>query len=277
MRRDIGGLTMRRMLIVLVAWGVGVGSVQAALETRPVDYQHNGAELQGFLAYDTAFHGPRPGILVVHEWKGLNEYAKGRAEQLAQLGYIAFAVDMYGKGIEAKDHAEAARLSGIYRSDRQLMRARATAGLEVLRQQELTDEGRLAAIGYCFGGTTVLELARSGADLKGVVSFHGGLDSLHPEDARQIRGQVLVLHGEGDTFSPKEAVEALKAEMEAAGVAFRMVLYPGAVHSFTVPTAGNDPSTGVAYNAEADQQSWLEMLSFFDDIFGGTPSLHADL
>jgi len=276
-RGEIGGRMMRRILIAWAVWAVAAGTVHAALETHDVDYEHGDTELEGYLAYDTAFHGLRPGVLVVHEWKGLNDYAKGRAEELAQLGYIAFAADMYGKGVTANDHQAAAQLSGIYRSDRQLMRERAKAGLAVLRQHELVDERRLGAIGYCFGGTTVLELARSGEDLKGVVSFHGGLDTPHPEDAQQIRGKVLVLHGAEDAFSPMEAVDALEREMQEAGVDYRIVLYPGAVHSFTVPTAGDDPSTGMAYDPEADRQSWLEMLSFFDEIFGGTPSLHADL
>jgi dienelactone hydrolase len=203
----------------------------------------------------------------VHEWTGLNAYAKRRAKQLAELGYIAFAVDMYGKGIRATDHEEAAKLSGVYRSDRQLMRRRILAGLEELKRHPLTDGTRLAAIGYCFGGMTVLELARSGADVVGVVSFHGGLSTPHPADAAQIKGQVLVLHGADDTFVTPEEVAAFESDMRQAGVRYRLITYPGAVHSFTVPEAGDDPSTGMAYNAEADTRSWEEMRAFLRDVF----------
>jgi len=241
--------------------------VQAAVHTEAVEYHDGEAVLEGYLAYDDANTQKRPGVLVVHEWKGLNEYAKRRARQLAELGYIAFAADMYGNGIVAKDHEEAAKLSGVYRSDRQLMRQRAKAGLEVLRQHPLADADRLAAIGYCFGGTTVLELARSGEPLRGVVSFHGTLDTPNPEDARQIHGKVFVLQGADDPYAKSEAVAAFETEMRAAHVSHRVIRYPGAVHSFTVPEAGNDPSTGVAYNAAADQQSWETMRQFFNEIF----------
>ncbi len=239
----------------------------AALQTKTITYHHGETALEGYLAYDDAIAGPRPGVLVVHEWMGLGPYAKRRAEQLAQLGYIAFAVDMYGKGVRAKDHTEAATLSGVYKKDRQLMRDRINAALVVLKQQELTDASRIAAIGYCFGGTTVLELARSGADILGVVSFHGGLDTPNPNDAKQIKGKVLVLHGADDRFVTPDQVTAFEQEMRAAVVDYRLIRYPGAVHSFTVREAGNDPSTGMAYHAEADRQSWEAMKAFLKTLF----------
>ncbi len=250
------------LLVVLVC----PARAQAALHTEHVEYTHGETVLEGYLAYDDAIRDKRPGVLVVHEWKGLNAYAMGRAEQLAKLGYIAFAVDMYGKGILAKDHEEAAKLSGAYRNDRQLMRARIQAALEAFKQQPLIDPSRIAAIGYCFGGTTVLELARSGADVKGVASFHGGLDTPHPEDAKQIRGKVLVLQGADDKFTI-DGVGTFEKEMKEAGVDYRLIMYPGAVHSFTVPEAGSDPSTGMAYNAQADAQSWTVLQQFLADIF----------
>ncbi len=243
-------------------------TAEAALRTSTVEYRHADAVLEGYLAYDDALQGPRPGVLVVHEWKGLNDYAKRRVEQLAQLGYVAFAADMYGKGIRATDHEEAARLSGIYRSDRQLMRARAQAALDVLAGHPFVEATRLAAIGYCFGGTTVLELARSGADLDGVASFHGGLSTPHPEDAARITGRVLVFHGADDGFVGAEEVAAFEQEMQASGVDYRLTRYPGAVHSFTVPEAGDDPSTGMAYDAKADQQSWQALQAAFQEWFG---------
>lgn len=244
------------------------------LRTEAVQYTHNGTVLEGYLAYDDAIEGKRPGVLVVHEWWGLTPYIKGRAEQLAGLGYIAFAIDMYGKGKTASTAEEAGALAGTYNKDRALMRSRAQAGLEVLRKHALTDPGRIAAIGYCFGGTTALELARSGAELAGVVSFHGGLSTPNPGDAANIKGKVLALHGADDPFVDAGQVAAFQEEMRKAGVDWQMVLYGGAVHSFTNPASGNDPSKGVAYNERADRRSWEAMKLFFKEIFGERTSFH---
>ena len=256
-----------RYALLLVATAFLSASAQAAVQTRSMTYHDGDAVLEGYFAYDDALSGIAPGILVVHEWKGLNEYAKRRARQLAELGYVAFAADMYGKGVAAKDHQEAAQLSGVYRNDRVLMRRRVVAALEVLKQQPHVDATRLGAIGYCFGGTTVLELARSGADVKGVVSFHGGLDNPDPEAGTMIHAKVLVLHGAKDLFTAPEQMAAFKREMESGGVDYRVIEYPGAAHGFTVPEAGNDPSTGVAYNPDADRKSWEEMRRFFEELF----------
>ena len=258
---------MKRFAWLIASACVFAPGAQAAVKTEPVEYTHGEVVLEGILAYDDAIQGPRPGVLVVHEWKGLGPYAQRRAEQLAQLGYLAFAVDMYGKGVRAKDHEEAARLSGIYRNDRQLMRGRILAALDTLRQHPLADPTRIAAMGYCFGGTTVLELARSGADILGVVSFHGGLDTPNPDDAKHIKSRVLVLHGADDHFVTQDQVAAFEREMQQAGVRYRLIQYPGAVHSFTVKEAGNDPSTGMAYNEAADRQSWEAMTGFLSELF----------
>ena len=258
---------MRRLALFLMILFVGSGVAEAALKTQAVEYHDGDALLEGYLAYDDSFAGPRPGVLVVHEWRGLNDYTKHRAEQLAEQGYVAFAADMYGKGIYARDHEEAGKLSGIYRNDRNLMRTRARAALSCLKNQPGVDSNKLAAIGYCFGGSTVLELARSGADLKGVVSFHGPLDTPNPADAKNIRGKVLSLTGAADSFIPPAQVAAFEKEMNEAGVDYRVIRYPGAVHSFTVPEAGNDPSTGLAYNPDADKKSWEEMKRFLQQIF----------
>lgn len=257
-----------RSLLLLCASFVFAMPVEAAVKTEVIEYHHGGTVLEGYLAYDDAIAGKRPGVLVVHEWKGLNDYAKRRAVQLAELGYIAFAADMYGKGVRAKDHTEAAQLSGAYRKDRQLMRTRIGSALDWLKQQERVDPQRIAAIGYCFGGTTVLELARSGADVLGVVSFHGGLDTPNPQDAAQIKGRVLVFQGANDPFVTADQVAAFKKEMQEAGVNHQIIIYPGAVHSFTVPEAGNDPSQGMAYDEAADKQSWEAMKAFLKEIFG---------
>ncbi len=240
---------------------------QGEIMTKSVDYQDGGTQLEGFLAWDNSIDGPRPGVLVVHEWTGLNDYAKMRCRMLAELGYVAFAVDMYGKGIRPQTTEEAAKQAGIYRSDRQLMRRRVNAGLDVLVNNDLCDPKRVAAIGYCFGGGTALELARSGANIAGVVSFHGNLDTPDPNDAKNIKCKILVCHGADDPHVTWDQVLAFVDEMRAAKVDYQFIAYSGAVHSFTNPASGDDPSQGVAYNAEADHRSWAHMKLFFDEIF----------
>lgn len=256
---------MKTWLTILASTMVaGVGD---SLHRQAVEYRHGDTVLEGYLAYSDRVQGKRPGVLVVHEWYGLGRYPKARADKLAELGYLAFALDMYGKGILARDNDQAAQLAGIYKGDRQLMRGRARAGLEVLGKHELADTGRLAAIGYCFGGTTALELARSGADLAGVVSFHGGLATPDPADGKNIRGKILVLHGADDPLVGEEEVLAFQEEMRQGGVDWQMNTYGGAVHSFTNPDAGNNPLQGVAYNEKADRRSWDAMQRFFAEIF----------
>jgi dienelactone hydrolase len=257
---------MRILLALFLTAGMAM-SVQAEIKTELIDYRDGDVVLQGYLAYDDAQTGSRPGILIVHQWMGLTDYEKMRARQLAELGYVAFAADIYGKNVRPQNMEEAAEQAGKYRSNRQLLRERAAAGLNWLRQHELTDSTRVAAIGYCFGGGTVLELARSGAHVNGVVSFHGNLDTPDPEDARQIIGKVLVCHGAEDPHVTIENVDAFQREMDDAGVDWYMISYGGAVHGFTQPGAGDDPSRGVAYNAAADRRSWRAMRNFFDEIF----------
>jgi dienelactone hydrolase len=242
-------------------------NAQAGLRTEVIGYKHGDVGLEGYLAYDDAVKGKRPGAIVVHAWTGLDAYTKRRTEELAELGYIAFAIDMYGKGVKAKDAEEAAGLAGIYRADRRLMRSRANAGLEVLKKHTLTEAKRIAAIGYCFGGGVALELARSGADIAGVVSFHGNLDTPNPEDAKNIKGKVLILHGAADPIVPNDQVIAFQDEMRKANVDWQMVIYGGVVHAFTNPESGDDPSRGAAYNEKADRRSWEAMKMFFAEIF----------
>jgi dienelactone hydrolase len=253
------------VFVLLLLWGV---NAYGAIRTEVVDYRHGDTVLEGYLAYDDSIQGKRPGVIVVHEWWGINNYVRTRTEQLAKLGYVAFAIDIYGKGVRAKDAKEAGSLSSTYRSDRALMRSRANAGYDVLKNHPLTDARRIAAIGYCFGGTTVLEMARSGAPLAGVVSFHGGLGTPNPGDAKNIKGKVLVLHGADDSFVPSGEVIAFQDEMRKSGVDWYFVSYGGAVHSFTNPDSGNDPSKGAAYNEKADKRSWEAMKLFFAEIFG---------
>ncbi|MBK8510279.1 MAG: dienelactone hydrolase family protein [Candidatus Competibacter sp.] len=240
---------------------------RAAVETKTVEYRQGDARLVGYLAYPKDAKGPLPGVLVVHEWMGLNDYAKRRAEQLAELGYVALAADIYGDGKLAANRDEAGKLAGAYKKDRPLLRARAAAGLAALKAQANVAADKIAAIGYCFGGTTVLELARSGADVAGVVSFHGGLDSPAPQDAKNVRAKVLALHGADDPYVPADQVAAFEQEMRAGGVDWQLIAYGNAVHGFTNAANGSDNSKGAAYNAAADARSWLAMQQFFDELF----------
>ena len=258
-----------RTLAALAALALSTASALAEIVTRHLTYQDGDTALQGFLAYDDAITDPRPGILVIHEWWGQTEYARNRARQLAEIGYVAFAVDMYGGGATVTTPQEAQRLATPFYQDRGMARARITAALDTLRQQEQVDKDRIAAIGYCFGGTIALELARSGADVKGVVSFHGGLGTPTPEDARNIKAKVLVATGAVDPMVKAEEREAFIKEMEDAKVDYQMIIYGRAVHSFTNPDADKASIPGVAYQQEADHRSWEHMQTFFEEIFGG--------
>jgi dienelactone hydrolase len=240
----------------------------AEIKTATVAYKEGDTELEGFVAYDDSLKGPRPGVLVVHDWSGLQDYAKSRAKQIAELGYVAFAADIYGKGIRPTDPKERSALAGKYKSDLPLLRKRLLAALEQLKAQPGVDAKKLGAIGYCFGGTSALELARAGADVQGVVSFHGGLGTTIPAKPGTLVASVLVCHGADDPYVKPEEVAAFKKEMEQAKAKLTFIAYPGAVHSFTNPTAGNDVSKGNAYQEKADKESWTAMKKFFADSFG---------
>ena len=265
---------MNRMMLVLLAAATVLTTGCAmdanhAVTAQAVPYKDGPTSLEGYLAYPADASGPRPLVLVVHEWWGLNDYAKGRARQLAELGYVAFAVDMYGKGVLAKDPATAGKLAGQFKSDRPAMRRRIIAALDAVKNDPHVDNKRVAAIGYCFGGTVVLELARSGADIRGVVSFHGGLDTPSPADGRNIKAKVLVCTGADDKAVPTSQIAALEDEMQPTNVDYEINIYGGAVHAFTNPAyAGADPAKNVAYNAAADHRSWQAMRNFLDEIFG---------
>jgi dienelactone hydrolase len=237
----------------------------AAIKTETVEYKQGDTTLEGQLVFDDAVSGARPAVLVVHQWKGLTEYETKRATMLAQLGYVVFCADIYGKGIRPQTVEQAGAEAGKYKQNRALLRARVNAGLETLRNQKNVDPKRIAAIGYCFGGTTVIELARSGADLAGVVSFHGGLDSPTPADGKNIKCKVLALHGADDPFVPAKDLDAFEQELRDAKADWRLISYGGAVHSFTDWNAdGSLP--GAQYNEKADKRSWEDMKSFFAEI-----------
>lgn len=238
------------------------------IKTERIEYRAgtDGPVLEGFLAYREGAKPGTPAVIVVHDWMGLGEYSERRAKELAELGYVGFAVDIYGKGVRAKNSDEASKLAGTYKSNRPLLRARVQAALESIRKNKLVDPKRIAAIGYCFGGTTVLELARSGADVKGIVSFHGGLENPTPEDAKKIKAKSLILHGAIDPYVPPKEVDAFQKEMNDAGVDYQFVAYSGAVHSFTNPAAGSDISKGAAYDKKADQRSFKAMRQFLEEV-----------
>jgi dienelactone hydrolase len=237
------------------------------ISLRKLEYKDDGTTLEGCLGFDDAVKAKTPGVLVIHDWMGVGPYVEKRVRQLVELGYTALAADIYGKGVRPANVEEAANIATTYKADRPLMRSRARAGLRALQDQSGVDTKRLAAIGYCFGGTAVLELARSGADMAGFVTFHGGLQTPTPDDAGNIRGKVLVLHGADDPLVPPGEVLAFEEEMRKARVDWHMVIYGSAVHSFSNPAAGDDPSRGAAYNEKADKRSWEAMKSFFQEVF----------
>lgn len=240
----------------------------ANIKTEGVTYKFANQEYEGMVAYDEAKQGPRPTILVVHEWWGINPYIESRVRQLAEMGYTAVAIDIYGKGKRTSDPKQAGEWATALKSDRALMRDRANAGLKMAKGLKVVDPKNIAMIGFCFGGTVSLEAARAGMDLKGVVSFHGGLDTPHPEDAGKIKGKVLVLHGADDPYVPEAQVAAFEDEMRKAKVNWQLNEYSGAVHAFTNANAGNDPSKGAAYNEQAATRSWRDMQAFLNEIFG---------
>jgi len=239
-----------------------------AIQTKEVVYQHAGKEYRGYLAWDDSVEGPRPGVLVVHEWWGLNDYARERARQIAGLGYVAFACDMYGEGKTADHPQEAGEMATAVRSNLEQWRGRATAALDVLKSQPQCDPQRLAAIGYCFGGSTALQLAYTGADLKAVVTFHAALPAATPQEARQIKGSILVNHGADDSFIPAAAIAAFRQPLDEAKVPYELASYPGARHSFTVRDAGRHGLDGMKYDAAADEQSWQKMKDLLSSKLG---------
>lgn len=249
------------LIIVLAAAACVREPATVKIRTETVEYEHGEIVLEGWLAEPDGGEGELPGVLVVHAWKGIGPHERDWAERLAREGFVVLVADIYGKGVRPETREEAAKEAGKYRADRPLMRARATVGLNRLAAHDRVDPGRVGAIGFCFGGGTVLELARGGAHVAGVVSLHGNLDTPKPESTK-VLGKVLVLHGAADPHVPDEQVEAFETEMTAAGADYRIVSYEGAVHAFTDPAAGDDPSRGAAYDEMAARQAWEATLAF---------------
>jgi dienelactone hydrolase len=256
---------MKKIICSLVTL-VFVVSTNAAIQTQIVDYKDGDTMLEGVIVFDDTVKTKRPGVLIVHQWMGLSGYEKKRAEMLAKLGYVAFCADIYGKGVRPASVPEASDQAGKYKGDRALLRSRVNAGLVTFKKSELLDTKRVAAVGYCFGGTTVIELARSGAELSGIVSFHGGLDSPAPADGKNIKTKVLACHGADDPFVPAKDLAAFQNEMKSSGVDWQLVQYGGAVHSFTDWNA-TGAMKGAQYNEKADKRSWEDMKQFFGELF----------
>ena len=266
---------MKKIAIILFALVsipafAGFASAKTSIEGKAVQYSAGGTVMKGYLAYDRDVKGKRPGVLVVHEWWGHNEYARKRARMLAEMGYTALAVDMYGDGKQAMHPDDAGKFSSELMKNFDTAKARFIAAEEFLKKQPTVDSGRIAAIGYCFGGGIVLNMARQGADLKGVASFHGSLSAVKPAAPGAVKAKILVLHGAEDKFITPEQIEVFKQEMKEAGADFRFIAYPGAMHSFTNPDAdklGKQFNLPLAYNEEADKKSWEDSGKFLKAIF----------
>lgn len=241
---------------------------EAKVITKSVAYKDGDVELEGYLAYDDSKDGPRPGVMVVHEWWGLNDYAKKRAEMLADLGYVAFAADMYGKGVLASDAKQAGKLAGAIRGDKAAWMKRAKAGLDQLTAVKQCDSKRLAAIGYCFGGSTALNMALEAMDLKAAVSFHGALpNDFTVDQAKGVKGAMLICHGAKDSFIKDEVISKFRSMLDEAGTDYIFTYYAGAVHSFTNPDADKAKVPGLGYQRAADMRSWADMRALFDEVF----------
>jgi dienelactone hydrolase len=274
MGHAVGGThSAMKKLIAASALAFAAAQAQATIVTQDINYNHAGTQLRGFLAYDDTKTpgGKLPGVLIVHEWWGLNDYTKGRAVQLAKLGYVAFALDMYGAGIVTTDKAKAGELAGQF-YHKPLMAERAQAGLDQLLRTGLADPSRVAAIGYCFGGSTVQALAYSGAPLAGIVSFHGGLIPATAETAAKTKAKILICHGALDPSEKPEEISAYIKSMNDSKLDYEFIEYAGALHAFTNPDADkmaalNGLQGFIGYSPSADHRSWADMNVFFAEIF----------
>lgn len=260
---------MKKMLC-FIGLMFAVVAAQAAVQGREVSYSADGTTLKGYIAYDDAMKGKHPGILVIHEWWGHNEYARKRARMFAEQGYTALALDMYGNGKQAHHPDDAQKFSSEVSKNEKLAKARFDAALKLLKKEPTVDDSNIAAVGYCFGGSVALNMARLGEPLKAVLSFHGGLATGHPAEAGKVKARIASFTGEDDPFIPATQVAAFRQEMDKAGVTYNIETYPGAKHAFTNPEAdkyGQEFKLPLAYNAAADKASWDEGLMFLADAF----------
>jgi len=259
---------MTRFLTAFFVLAVLTTPALAELKHKVVSYEHEKKTFKGYLVWDDAIKGKRPGVLVVHEWWGLNQHAKDQADKLAKLGYIAFACDMYGDGKVVEHPKDAGKMAGEVRANVKEWQARAKAGLEQLKKSELTDGDKLAAIGYCFGGSTALQLAYTGENLKAVSTFHAALPTPSEEEAKAIKAKIVINHGGDDKFIPEKAIKGFREALDKAKVDYKFISYPGVVHSFTVPGIEKKEVPGLKYDEKADKESWQAMRDLFKSAFG---------
>jgi dienelactone hydrolase len=258
-------------MVLLVLGIASVSYAEPKIQTKTVEYKAQDVVMKGYLAYDESIKGKRPGVLVVHEWWGVNDYIRRRGRMLAELGYVALALDMYGEGKQAMHPTDAGKFSSELMQNFDVSKARFLAAMDFLKQQGMVDPTRVAAIGYCFGGGVVLNMARQGVDLKGVASFHGSLKAVKPAQPGVVKAKILVLHGADDKFIPQDQIDAFKQEMKTAGADYEFISYPGALHSFTNPDADENAkkfNMAIGYNSDADRKSWDELKKFLGTILG---------
>lgn len=256
-----------RFLAALLTTAAFLSASHAAVKTEVIEYEFEGAKLKGYLAYDDAKTGKRPGIMVVHEWWGLNDYAKKRAEMLAEMGYVAFAADMYGNGQSTEHPEDAGKMATEVRKNVKTWLGRADAGLAVLKKCDKVDPKKLAVIGYCFGGSTALQVALAGDDVSAVVSFHGALPVPTAAQAKAVKCRILVCHGADDSFIPAATIQKFRKALDDAKVNYQFESYPGAVHSFTVKDVEKKGVQGLKYQEAADKKSWEQMKALFAEVF----------
>lgn len=254
------------MLVCSIVFACQTAS--AALMTESVDYQAGGTSFKGYIAYDDSHAGKLPAVIVVHEWWGHNQHARNQADRLAKLGYIGFAIDMYGEGKVAAHPKDAGEMAAAVRSNPKEAHARFMAAYDFIKKHPKVDSEHVAAIGYCFGGNIVLEMARRGVDLDAVTSFHGALTNLEPGATLNVKAKVLVCHGGDDAFVPQKDIDNFKKEMDAAKADYQFLVLEGAKHSFTNPDADKVGMEGLAYSADADAKSWEAMSALLKRVFG---------
>ena len=266
---------MRKLILFLLAAGfMAAQPALAKVQGKEVSYKGDGITMKGYLAFDDKIKGKRPGVIVVHEWWGHNDYARKRADMLAKMGYTALAVDMYGGGKQASHPDDAGKFAAAVNKNMDSSRARFEAGMKTLKANKTVNPDKIAAIGYCFGGGIVLEMARAGEPLAGVASFHGSLGTEHPAQPGKIQAKIRVFTGADDPMAPPTLVESFKQEMDKAGANYQVTSYPGVKHSFTNPAAdeyGKKFDMPLAYNAEADKDSWTQTEAFLKEVFETKP------
>ncbi|MCU7960170.1 MAG: dienelactone hydrolase family protein [gamma proteobacterium symbiont of Bathyaustriella thionipta] len=257
---------MRKFILLLFVFA-GASPAFGQIQHESLQYRDGDTLLRGYIAWDDAISGKRPGVLLAHEWWGMNDYARQRADMLASLGYVAFALDMYGDDKVTGHGKQASEWMKQISGNIQQWRHRAELGLQKLREHKRVDDKKIAAIGYCFGGATVMQLAYAGADLRGVVSFHGSLPVASPADAKHIESKILVEHGSADPFVPVERIRAFQQALDQADVDWQMDIYGGARHSFTNPNAKQYGIEALVYDESADRRSWAQMQRFLKEVF----------